>query len=411
MPWKECDPMSERMKFVARALDGERMTDLCLEFGISRKSGYKFVERYRAEGVSAFIDQSRRPHRCPHRTPGAIVNLITEVREKHPSWGAPKIRDYLSKKHPSAKVPASSTIHVILERHQLIKRRGRSRHRIPPAQGTALSKPRAPNELWCADFKGQFRMGNGHYCYPLTVTDQFSRFVLCVDAQESTKELGAMLAFERTFQAHGLPHAIRTDNGVPFSSQGLFGLSKLSIWWLRLGIRIERIQPGRPEQNGAHERMHLTLKQTTASPPSKNMLQQQESFDSFVEMFNHERPHDGIGKKCPGELYQKSPREMPLQLSELEYPAHDRTLRVSRCGALTLEKRRRVYLATVFAGQNLGLKRLEEEGLWRVTFMNYNLGCFDEESLKFSPQEDPFQTEEEMKATSRSKKVSPMSPE
>lgn len=411
MPWKECDPMSERLKFVSRLLEGERMSDLCQEFGISRKTGYKILERYQKKGVLAFTDQSRRPHRSPNQTPDAVSTLIIEIRQKHPSWGAPKIRDYLAKKHPSARIPASSTIHVILERHSLIggpssRRRLRKGYK---AEGTTLYRPRAPNDLWCSDFKGQFRLGNGQYCYPLTITDQFSRYLLCVDAHENTREQEAIEAFYRTFEEHGLPRAIRTDNGVPFSTRSLFGLSKLSLWWLRLGIRLERIEPGKPQQNGAHERMHLTLKQATTRPPGKNLLHQQEIFDSFIETFNQDRPHDGIAKKCPVELYQKSTTLMPSQLPELEYPGHERTLRVTSSGQIRLDKNRAVYLSTVLSGQRLGIQPANEEGIWVVSFMDYDLGYFDEQSLRFTPKDDPFDSEKKVEGDL--KPVSPMSPE
>ena len=253
-------------------------------------------------------------------------------------------------------------------------------------------------------------MKNHSYCYPLTITDHFSRFLLCVDAQESTKENEAINAFERTFHQFGLPQAIRTDNGVPFSTRTLFGLSKLSLWWLRLGIRIERIQPGHPEQNGTHERMHLTLKQSTTNPPGSNMLQQQEIFDSFIETFNHERPHAGIEGNCPGELYKKSEIALPQLLPELDYHQHDQRARVTNCGSIYLGNGRKVFLSTVFAGQYVGLKQIEER-LWTVTYMTYDLGFFDEESIRFSPHADPFQTEKLVSRPKVEQPVSPMSPE
>lgn len=405
MPWKESHAVSERVKFIARLLEGEKMSDLCREFGISRKTGYKIFDRYRLEGAAAFEDQSRRPHRHPNRIAEGIVRLITEVRERHGSWGAGKIRDHLAKKHPGAHLPAVSTIHVILERNSLIQKR-RSRKRFP-AKGTALSDSLGPNDLWCADFKGQFRLGNQSYCYPLTVSDHWSRYVLCIEALEGTREDNAKKAFENAFREYGLPLAIRTDNGVPFSTRTLFGLSKLSVWWLRLGIRIQRIQPGHPEQNGRHERMHLTLKQATTLPPGKNILQQQEIFEEFKETFNQERPHDGIGKRYPAEIYKKSIRLLPEALPDPEYPGFDKTLRVSRCGSLCLDRTQRVFMTAVLGGQLLGLKRIDDR-IWSTSFMKYELGYFDEESYKFTPKGDPFSAEE---TPGERTQVSPMSPE
>lgn len=398
--------MSERLKFVARLIDGEKMTDLCHEFGISRKTGYKLIERFNHEGAAAFQELSRRPHRSPNRTPATVVNLIVDLRKKHPSWGAPKIRDYLSRKYPSARIPVASTIHVLLERHELVRKRRKKS--VYKAKGTALSPSLAPNDLWCADFKGQFRLGNQTYCYPLTISDHWSRFLLCVEAQEGTKLQETMRAFEEVFQQYGLPNAIRTDNGVPFASQALLGLTRLSVWWLRLGIRLERIAPGCPQQNGIHERMHLTLKQATTPPPGQNILRQQEIFDDFIHTFNFERPHDGIQKRCPGEIYQKSLRPFPVILGEPDYPDHERVLRVSQCGGLNLGKSNRVFISEALGGQLLGISH-KEEGIWGVNFMQHELGYFDEQSLKFTPKENPFQTEEEVEVTNP--KVSPMSPE
>jgi putative transposase len=279
-----------------------------------------------------------------------------------------------------------STVHAVLDRHGLVDR-GPRRARFK-AQGTALEQPRAPNDLWCADYKGEFMLTDRRYCYPLTVTDAASRYLLCCDALEATKEDLAFSAFERTFKDFGLPAAIRTDNGIPFASRSaFFGLSKLSVWWLRLGIRLERIKPGKPQQNGRHERMHLTLKKEATRPAGRNFLQQQAKFDRFMHCFNFERPHEAIGMKYPAELYSASPR--PYHgLGELEYPLHDRTVMVTACGRICIG-RRKVNLSYVFAGQKLGIREVSEK-IWLVSFMHYDLGFFDEEADRVECAENPF---------------------
>jgi putative transposase len=239
---------------VARLLDGEKMAVLCREFDISRKTGYKIFSRYKDCGMQGLTDRSRRPNRHANRLPFQVEKLIVQLKQEHTSWGAPKIREKLRRLHTEISLPAISTVHVVLDRHGLVSRGRRERYK---AQGTVLEQPVAPNDLWCADYKGEFMLTDRRYCYPLTITDATSRYLLCCDALESTKEEYAFAVFERTFKDFGLPQAIRTDNGIPFASRSaFFGLSKLSVWWLRLGIRIERIKPGNPQQNGRHERMH-----------------------------------------------------------------------------------------------------------------------------------------------------------
>ena len=293
MPWKESSVMDERLRFLARVLDGEPMTDVCRDFGISRKTGYKIFDRYKEHGLEALSDRSRRPVRLANQLPAQLEARIVAIKREKPHWGARKIRELLVRRLPSdIRVPAKSTIHAVLHRHGLVAPPGRPRRR---ATGTPLSRGSTPNELWCTDFKGEFKLGNGRYCYPLTVTDHASRYLLLCEALESTREHLAITAFERLFRERGLPEAIRSDNGVPFASpNALFNLSKLAVWWLRLGIDIERIKPGRPQQNGRHERMHLTLKKETVRPPGANSLQQQARFDEFVREFNTERPHEAL---------------------------------------------------------------------------------------------------------------------
>ncbi len=378
--------MDERLRFVAKLLDGESMTEVCREFGISRKTGYKIFTRYKDYGAEALSDRSRRPVRYANQLPAQIESLIVTLKRDKPHWGARKIRELLVRRlDGDFRIPAKSTIHAVLHRHGLVKplRRPRSR-----ATGTPLSAGIAPNDLWCADFKGEFKLGNGQYCYPLTVTDHASRFLLLCEALDSTREDTAITAFEQLFLERGLPAAIRSDNGVPFASpNALFNLSKLSVWWLRLGIDIERIKPGHPQQNGRHERMHLTLKKEATRPPGMNSLQQQGRFDAFVSEFNTERPHEALAMKTPGNVYVASPR--PYRgLPELTYPLHDKDVLVTACGRLCMH-RKKINISYVLAGQRVGIKEVDE-GIWIVSFMHYDLGYIDLEQKTLQPLDNPF---------------------
>jgi len=386
MPWKECTVIDERLRFVARVLDGEPMSEVCRAFGVSRKTGYKIFNRYKDHGLEGLTDRSRRPVRYANQLPEPLERRIVELKRDKPHWGARKIRELLVRRLPGdVRIPAKSTVHAVLHRHGLVKPKGRPRAK---AAGTALSAGAAPNDLWCADFKGEFKLGHGRYCYPLTVTDHASRFVLLCEAMESTREDTAVTAFKQLFEDRGLPAAIRSDNGVPFASpNGLYNLSKLSVWWLRLGVDIERIRPGRPQQNGRHERMHLTLKKETTRPPGMNSLQQQARFDAFLDEFNIERPHEALAMKTPAEVYTAS--ERPYRgLPELCYPFHDRELLVTACGRLCLH-RKKINISTVLAGQRLGIKEVDE-GIWLVSFMAYDLGYIDLEQRTLQTIDNPF---------------------
>lgn len=378
--------MEERLRFVARLLDGEAMTDVCREFGISRKTGYKIFARYKDHGLESLTDRSRRPVRYANQLPEPIESLIIRLKREKPHWGARKIRELLVRRLAGdVRIPANSTIHAVLDRNGLVTRMRKPRHR---ATGTQLSQAIAPNDLWCVDFKGEFRLGNGPYCYPLTVTDQASRYLLLCEALETTQEKPAITAFEQLFIERGLPLAIRSDNGVPFASpNGLFNLSRLAVWWLRLGIDIERIKPGHPQQNGRHERMHLTLKKETTKPAQANFLQQQARFDAFVSEFNTERPHEALGMKTPAEVY--SPALRPYQgLPDISYPFHDRDILVTACGRICMH-RKKINISTVLAGQKLGIKEVDE-GIWLVSFMHYDLGYIDLEQKTLQTLGNPF---------------------
>src|SRR5215469_9270352 len=385
MPWRECSVTDERMRFVARRLAGEPMADLCREFRISRKTGYKIVDRYQECGLQGLTDRSRRPFRYANKLPFQVENFILNVKREHSSWGARKIRERLKRRFSGIPLPAKSTIHAVLDRHGLGTRRGRIRRR---AQGTALSLGDRPNELWCTDYKGEFQLGNQHYCYPLTITDHASRFLLACEALPSTKEPYAFTVFEGVFQEHGLPANIRSDNGIPFSSaHALFNLSRLAVWWLRLGIGIERIQPGRPHQNGRHERMHLTLKKEATKPAAANFLQQQARFDAFLDVFNTKRPHEALNMQCPADVYRPSGRPY-TGLPDIDYPLHDKTIVVTECGRICLGSMK-INLSQVFAGQAVGIKEVHDD-IWLVSFMEYDLGYFDLETRVLEPLENPF---------------------
>jgi putative transposase len=394
MPWKACKPMDERLKFVARLLDGEKMAGLCREFGVSRKTGYKILRRYNEIGLEGLTDRSRRPYRHANQLPVQIETQIVRLKHDKPSWGAPKIREKLARLYPDVHTPAISTVHAVLDRHDLVKRRQARRNR---AKGTPLSLPGQPNDLWCADYKGEFMLADRRYCYPLTITDFASRYLFACEALSTTKEAYAFPVFEAVFKEFGLPKAIRTDNGVPFASpNSLFNLSKLSVWWLRLGIEIERIKPGHPQQNGRHERMHLTLKLETTKPAGNNFLQQQAKFDDFIDCYNNERPHQALNMQCPAERYVPSIR--PYHgLPELDYPFHDRTVTVTTCGRICFN-RQKINLSQVFAGQSVGIKQVSDQ-IWLVSFMDYDLGYFDRGTCRLEPIDNPF-----------GPKVLPMSP-
>lgn len=387
MPWKESSVMEERLRFVARLLDGEGMSHVCRQFGISRKTGYKIYNRYKEHGMEALCDRSRRPVRYANQLPFQIEQMIVRLKKEKRHWGARKIRELLIRQlDGDVRIPAKSTVHAVLDRHGLVKR-ARQRRRNK-AQGTPLSSPNQPNHLWCADYKGEFKLGNGKYCYPLTVTDQVSRTILMCEAHQSTKQINAFNTFQRLFEERGLPDAIRTDNGLPFASpNGLFNLSKLSVWWLRLGIKIERIKPGCPQQNGRHERMHLTLKKETTRPPGMNTLQQQARFDDFVSEFNTQRPHEALNMRCPDELYSCSTR-LYKGLPEVEYPFHDRDILVTSCGRICMH-RKKINISSALAGQRLGIKEIDD-GIWLISFMNYDLGYIDLEQKTLQTIDNPF---------------------
>lgn len=387
MTWKESNKMDERLKFVARILEGEKIAVLCREFGISRKTGHKIWNRYKDCGLQGLQDRSRRPYRHANQLPYQIERAIIDLKQEYPNWGSPKIREKLRRNYPDIQhLPAISTVHAVLDRHGLVRKRsGRKKYK---AEGTNLEHVNRPNGLWCADYKGEFMLGNRRYCYPLTVSDYSSRYLLACESLESTKEGSAFAVFERIFREYGMPDAIRTDNGVPFASpNSLFGLSKLSVWWLRLGIKIERIRPGNPQENGLHERMHLTLKRETTKPPAGTILQQQEKFDDFMDIYNNERPHESIGMKYPSEIYTPSSR-IYEGLPDVSYPFHEREVTITTCGRICINNQK-INVSKVLAGHNVGIREVEDK-IWLVSFMQFDIGYFDEETRRIEPACNPF---------------------
>lgn len=375
MAWKERSRMDKRLVLVGEYLKGEKpMTELCLEYGVSRKTGYKWVGRYNEGGPSALEDRSRAPLSHPSRVDPIVLEALVQARRAHPHWGARKILAWLSGKQPEFDLPVASTVSDVFARYGLSRSR-QARRRTPPYTDP-FGDADAANRIWCADFKGDFKTGDHKRCYPLTVTDAFSRMLLRCKALRSTKTVRAQPVFESVFREFGLPERIRTDNGTPFASRGAGGLSRLSIWWVKLGIHHERIQPGHPEQNGRHERMHRTLKQETLRPPALTARNQQARFDAFQVEFNQERPHEGIGDKTPASLYTASNREFPGRLRTIEYPSHYIVRKVAASGRIRW-KSALVTIGHALEGEWIGIE--ERDGMHHVFFADVRLGFLDNE--------------------------------
>ena len=383
MSWKETDMITERMKFIMRFQDGERMSDLCKEFSISRKTGYKLLERFESKGSEGLFDERRNPLSHPNKTPLNIENLIIKLKETHKTWGAIKLREYLMRKYSELSFPSRNTFYNILLKHNLVHKR--VRRNLFNFKGTNLRSTSKSNDLWGADYKGRFKLKNGCDCHALTITDHESRCLLSCTALESVKEGSAISVFESVFEKYGLPLAIRTDNGVPFASSSILGLSKLSVWWLRLGIEIERIQPGHPEQNGRHERMHLTLKRDLdlSRNPAANILKQQEDFDRFIYNFNTKRPHQALKNETPGSRYTPSDRKLPKTLKEIDYNICDRVRKIGKKGELYIDRKYPIFIGKALQYQPIGITQVDDR-MHRLQFMDILLGHYDEENNTFS---------------------------
>jgi len=405
MPWKVTCPMSERLNFVNDWLTRRgSISGLCEVYGISRKTGCKWIRRFKANGKSGLEDRSRACRTHANATNAEIAALVIAARKAHPTWGPRKLRDWLGQRHSGLALPASSTMGDILKRAGLVKprRRGRALH---GGQGSTADYA-GPNSVWCIDYKGQFRLGNGQMCYPLTITDGHSRMILCCEGHSGPRDNEARSAMEDVFKEYGLPKAIRSDNGTPFASIGAGRLTALSVWWLKLGINLQRITPGKPQENGRHERMHRTLKAETARPPATNMSRQQRRFDRWVEEFNFERPHDALEGQTPASAYELSEREYPGEVGDPAYPSHFETRRVGNNGLLKF-RGFKVYLSQALNNEMVGLLEVED-GQWRVKFAGLELATYDERSKEMK------QIGGSARASSKGKKykqrVSPMRP-
>jgi len=375
MAWSETNPMQERRRFITDLESGlYSVAELSRIYGVSPKTGYKWFNRYKAEGLAGLEDRSRAPQRCPHRMSDWIKDEVIEKRLSHPSWGPRKLLSSLREKHPEVAWPAASTVGDLLKREGLVRpKRRRKRHAHP---GRPRFEATAPNDVWSIDFKGEFRTGNRRVCYPLTVQDHFSRFLVACDGLDGPRHEDVRLCLERYFREFSLPAAILSDNGTPFSSRALGRLSRLSVWWLKLGIEPLLIEPGHPEQNGRHERMHRTLKQETARPPAASLEAQQRRFDAFRTLYNEERPHEALGQRPPRTVYTPSPRPYPSRIPEPEYPGHYE-LRCVRSKGDIKWKGRHVFLSETLVSETVGLEEVED-GIWAVFFQDRLLKKLDE---------------------------------
>lgn len=379
MPWLEMSLMDQRKQFIADVHRGlESVTELAARFAISRKTAYKWIDRHERNGASGLVDRSRRPQSCPHETPPAITDAVLEARRRHPRWGAKKLLRILRRKDAQMTWPARSTVCDLLKRHALI-RKSRRRPRLSHP-GRPLTAMTEPNGIWTADFKGQFKTRDGVYCYPLTLVDGFSRYLLACQGLRSTAIVLARPIFRRAFEEYGLPQIIRTDNGVPFATTALGRLSLLSVWWIRLGIYPELIEPAHPEQNGRHERMHRTLKAEATRPPSGNLQAQQTRLNRFRAEYNDERPHEALNQETPASAYRPSPRELPRTLAPMEYPGHFEVRLVSRNSGIRWNHHW-VCVTHTLAGEHVGLEEVDD-GLWDVYFGPLKLGRMDERTLR-----------------------------
>jgi len=371
--------MDQRTQFIADYLrETLTITELCDLYGVSRKTGYKWIERYLRQGPAGLEERSRRPLASPNATAPEIVQAFLEVRRRHPSWGAKKLLSIVGKRHPRFELPGRSTVCDILSRHGMVPKK-KNRRRIGHP-GKPASEILAPNDCWSADFKGQFKMGNGQYCYPLTVTDNVSRYLLGCQALDTTAVVEAKPVFTRLFKEFGLPKRIRTDNGVPFATNTLARLSSLSAWWVRLGVMPELIEPGKPQQNGRHERMHRTLKAEATRPAAGSLSAQQKKFNRFREEFNHERPHEALDQQTPASVHRTSSREMPKKLPALQYPDRFETRYVSANGGIRW-RNGWLNVSIVCAGEYVGLEEIDD-GVWNVYFGPLKLGRLLERHMR-----------------------------
>ena len=370
MPWRGVTVSEQRERFLEDyRLNYYSLTDLADRFNISRKTAYKWIHRFTQCGTEGFHELSRRPNSCPWQTDKSITEELVKLRQKHPTWGSRKLLDLMHRRHPNWTLPAASTASLILSRQGLVRSTRRHRRAHP---GCPLTIPKGPNDIWAADYKGQFRLKNGQYCFPLTVSDLDSRYLLGCDGHPEISRDKTKQHFSLLFSTYGLPNRIRTDNGVPFASNALARLSQLSVWFIKLGIYPELIEPGQPQQNGVHERMHRTLKQETTFPPANSMRAQQKKFDAFRQEFNELRPHEALGMKRPAEIYQPSERLMPRRIEEYDYPSHYLVRRVSRCTTIRV-MHKQVFVSQTLNEDYVGLEEVDD-GVYDMYFCFYHIG-------------------------------------
>jgi putative transposase len=383
MPWQEVTPVEQRLEFI-REYETElfTMTELAAHYGISCKTGYKWLGRYEAEGIDGLQDRSRRPHDSPHATAPDLVERVVAIRRRHPRWGAKKLLAIAARRDPDAAWPSRSTVCDLLKARGLVaprRRRPRSDH-APRAPLTAIT---AANQVWTTDFKGEFRTRDGRYCHPLTVRDGFSRFVLRCDALLDRGYVATRGRFERAFQEYGLPERIRSDNGGPFAGLGIGRLSRLSIWWMRLGIVPERIAPGHPEQNGSHEQFHSVLKAETTRPPSAHAAAQQRRFARFCAEYNHDRPHEALADQPPASCYHRSLRILPARVPPLDYPAHFEIRRVCGNGCISW-RNDALFIGSALTGQDIAFEEIADS-IWTIRFATVALARYDERTRTIHP--------------------------
>lgn len=379
MPWTEMRPMDSKLQFISFAIDSIlNMTELCSHFNISRKTGYKWLYRYAEHGPEGLLDRSRAPKNIPNRTSREITDYIVSCRKKHPSWGARKITQKAQKEAGHLDLPSETTINNIIKNNGLINKK--RKRRKPGHPGRPSKTAHSPNDIWTTDFKGEFKTRDGQYCYPLTIMDEYSRFLIDCQGLYSTGYTGSFPVFKRAFKEYGLPSAIKSDNGSPFATIGIARLSKLSVWWIKLGINPILIEPGSPSQNGVHERMHKTLKYETTIPAAGNLNAQQRRFNLWRKEYNDERPHESLAGDYPSMIYKPSSKSYPSKIPKVEYPAHFEKRRVTTNNCFCW-RHHWVPIGTILVHEYIGLEEVMD-GIWAVYFSWKRLGFLDERRMR-----------------------------
>jgi len=374
--------MEEKVRFVLEYEQDERtMTELCEGYGIARETGYVWLRRYRERGLAGLVELNRAARRHGNQTPAETEQAVVELRQAHMRWGPRKLKRVLEREQPHQRWPAASTIGDLLKREGLVVGRKPRRRTAPYTE--PLAHADGPNRVWCADFKGWFRTGDGERVDPLTISDAYSRYLLRCQGVEKTDTVRVRGILEAAFREYGMPAAIRTDNGAPFASAAVGGLSRLAVWWMKLGIVPERIEAGHPEQNGRHERLHRTLKQETAQPAAANRRAQQRAFDRFREEYNEQRPHEALGMQTPALVYEPSPRAYPARVPEPDYPTSMLVRSVHHQGQIRWKKHD-VVVSQVLWGERVGLLPTDERW-FTIYFAQFPIARFDSRKLRVLP--------------------------